>query len=323
MPFVLDGKQGRVKVESRGVEHEVVFFVDSIRQEPVIDHQRRTTNVKTGTIATVLWPNSACSILVDAKDRFLQIAEDFTWLNPHLTLTVQWFKEQTSIKATDPKWQKWGPSEPTSSHWYAIDHFERLIAGYITHDSRRGNERTIREFVSEFRGLSGTAKQREVLEATGLSRAGLSDLRNGTGLDRVVTSKLLEAMKTNSKLVKPQVLGTIGKDHFRQRFETVGCEMESFEYRKVMGTTDSVPWVIETAFGWCPEGESRRLITGVNWSPGIVNPFRSLGPIGQSMDTVLSQLRADQDEPVVLVLHMACPRVEYTDRGKSAVVVED
>ncbi len=31
--------------------------------------------------------------------------------------------------------------------------------------------------------------------------------------------------------------------------------------------------------------------------------------------------RADRDEPVILVLHMACPRVEYTDRGKSAVVV--
>ncbi len=79
-------------LERMGVEHEIVFSVDSFRQEPVTDHQRRTTNVKTGTIVTVLWPNSACSILVDAKARFLQIAEDFTWLNPHLTLTVQWFK---------------------------------------------------------------------------------------------------------------------------------------------------------------------------------------------------------------------------------------
>jgi hypothetical protein len=41
---------------------------------------------------------------------------------------------------------------------------------------------------------------------------------------------------------------------------------------------------------------------------------------GQSLDTILSQQRADRDEPVILVLHMACPRVEYTDRGKSAVV---
>ncbi len=128
-------------------------------------------------------------------------------------------------------------------------------------------------------------------------------------------------MKAHSKPVKPAALGIIGKDHLRRRFEAVGCEMESFDYRKVIDTTDSVPWVIETAFGWCPEGESRRLVTGVNWSPGIINPFRELGHFGQSLDTILSQQRADRDEPVILVLHMACPRVEYTDRGKSSVVV--
>jgi hypothetical protein len=28
-----------------------------------------------------------------------------------------------------------------------------------------------------------------------------------------------------------------------------------------------------------------------------------------------------RDEPVVFVLHLAHPRVEYTDRGKSALVI--
>ena len=98
--------------------------------------------------------------------------------------------------------------------------------------------------------------------------------------------------------------------------------MESFEYKRVAGCTDGIPWVIETAFGWCPdEGSRRRLVTGVNWSPGIVNPFRVLGRFGASLDTILSQQRADADEPVILVLHMACPRVEYLDRGKSSIVV--
>ncbi len=63
-------------------------------------------------------------------------------------------------------------------------------------------------------------------------------------------------------------------------------------------------------------------MTGVNWSPGIINPFRELGRFGRSLDTILSQQRVDRDEPVILVLHMACPRVEYLDRGKSSVVVE-
>jgi DNA topoisomerase VI subunit B len=179
----------------------------------------------------------------------------------------------------------------------------------------------VREFVSEFRGLTGTAKQKKVLEATGLGREPLPALLNGTALDSDKVEDLLAAMQTHSKPVKPQILGIIGKDHFHQRFEVAGCEMESFDYKKVVDTTDGVPWVVETAFGWCPEADSRRLVTGVNWSPGIINPFRELGSYGGSLDTVLSQQRADQDEPVILVLHMACARVEYTDRGKSAVVV--
>jgi hypothetical protein len=97
--------------------------------------------------------------------------------------------------------------------------------------------------------------------------------------------------------------------------------MATFQYKQVKSTTAGLPWVIEAAFAWCPDLTSRRLITGVNWSPGIVNPFRALGPYRQSLDTVLSQQRVDRDEPVIVLLHLVCPRVEYTDRGKSAVVV--
>ena len=74
---------------------------------------------------------------------------------------------------------------------------------------------------------------------------------------------------------------------------------------------------------WCPQIDGRRMVTGVNWSPGIVNPFRQLGRCGDSLDTVLQQQRCGRDEPIILVLHMACPRVEYTDRGKSAVVISE
>jgi hypothetical protein len=80
--------------------------------------------------------------------------------------------------------------------------------------------------------------------------------------------------------------------------------------------------VQETAFGFCPaKGRSRRIVTGVNWSPGILNPFRELGRFGQSLDSVLERLYVGRNEPVVILLHIACPRVSYTDRGKSAVVI--
>ena len=97
--------------------------------------------------------------------------------------------------------------------------------------------------------------------------------------------------------------------------------MESFDYRRVWTLPTTFPGSSKPRSAGCPGAETRRLVTGVNWSPGILNPFRELGRFGQSLDTILSRQRADRDEPVILVLHMTCPRVEYTDRGKSAVVV--
>jgi len=323
MPFVLDGNHGVIEVIAAGARHRIDFTVDPIRQEPVITHDVAPADRKNGPSICMKWPDSACSILDDAKDRFLQIADDYAWLNPHLTLATDWFGEQRTIEATDPAWQKWGPSDPTSAHWYTPQHLERLIAGYIAHDTDTGRMRTVRELVAEFRGLSGSAKQKKVLDETGLHRAPLTKLVANGAIDSEAVAKLLEVMQNNTKPVKPPALGIIGKEHFKTRFEAVGCEMESFDYRKVTDTADGISTVVETAFGWCPEeGKSRRLVTGVNWSPGIINPFRELGHYGQSLDTVLSQQKVDRDEPIILVLHMACPRVEYLDRGKSSVVIE-
>ncbi len=98
--------------------------------------------------------------------------------------------------------------------------------------------------------------------------------------------------------------------------------MKSFDYRKVAGQTDEgLPFVLETAFGWCEKLSERRMVLGVNWSPGILNPFRQLGSMRQSLDSILEQQRVGRHEPVVFLLHCACPRVQYTDRGKSSVVV--
>ena len=66
-------------------------------------------------------------------------------------------------------------------------------------------------------------------------------------------------------------------------------------------------------------GKVRRIVTGVNWSPGIVNPFRQLG--GRSLDSFLGDLMVQADDPVFLAIHYVCPRVQYTDRGKSALVL--
>jgi DNA topoisomerase VI subunit B len=318
MPFVIDGKQGRLAVEARGVRHDITLKVDPIRQKPLAAHPQTFSSVKIGTVVRVPYP---CILLEQTRSRFLQIAHDFTFLNPHLTLSMDWFGKRTKVQATDSAWRKWLSSDPTCPHWYSPpERFERLVAAYLAHDADAGRERTVRALVAEFRGLTGSAKQKAVLDATGLARAGLSALRNGDGLDHQKVAALLDAMREHSKPVKPVQLGVIGKDHLAARFKGLGCEMESFEYRRLVGETDGLPWVAEAAFAWCPEADARSLITGVNWSPGIINPFRQLGK-WQSLDSLLERQRAGADEPVVLLLHMVCPRVSYTDRGKSAVVI--
>ena len=184
-------------------------------------------------------------------------------------------------------------------------------------------ERLVREFVAEFRGLSGSAKQKQVLDTTGLARLPLSALVAGDDLDHEKVAALLTALQAASKPVQPKGLGIIGKVHLEARCEALGAEMESFSYGKQIGTRGGLPWVIETAFAWRGEDsfEDRTLITGVNWSAGLINPFRQLGRLGESLDTVLAEQRVHRRDPVIFVLHAACPRVAYSDRGKSAVVL--
>jgi DNA topoisomerase VI subunit B len=321
MAFALDGAKGETLIESRGTAHRISFKVDHVRQEPKINHVRERSNVKIGTRITVRWPVCAC----DAKAHFLQMAEDFGWLNPHLTLSVIWNgKRCVDFKASDPAWKKWRSQHPTSPHWYDVARLRRLVGAYVARDQDLGRDpRTVREFVSEFRGLSGTAKQKLVLEEAGASRLSLPEFfGNGNRVNNGPIAKLLDAMKPQSKPVNPKDLGFIGKDHLAARFEEDGAELKTFNYRRNFGEMDGVPDVIETAFGWRPDGaDERRIITGLNWSPAIGNPFRSLGSYGESLDTILAKQRSGSDEPIIFVLHLARPRMEYTDHGKTAVVI--
>jgi DNA topoisomerase VI subunit B len=327
MPFVLDGERGVVVVESRGERHTITCQVDRIRQRPVVSVETEPAeNVKNGSAVTIHWPTSASSKLQDAGPRILQLASDSSFFNPHLRLKTACAGTTTTIKATCPKWVKWLPSDPTPPDWYTAEGFDRLVSAYVAHDQDRGADRSVREFVKEFRGLTATAKQKAVLEETGLARVNLSALVNGNGLDHAMMGKLLGAMRKHSKPVKPAALGVIGRDHIATRFKALDCEMESFQYtRKTETDDDGLPVVIESAFAWRGEAAAaeRRIITGVNWSPGIVNPFRTLGnAYGDGLAALLEKRFAGRDEPIVFLLHCAYPRVRYTDRGKSAVAME-
>jgi len=321
MPFALDGDHGRVDISAHGQRHEISFRVDQIEQRPAITHAIHRENVKTGTTIKIWWPAKCMETLTAAEYDFLQLADAYTWLNPHLSLTVEWFGETAATLATTTIWDKWRPSDPTPPHWYSPAAFDRLTSAYIAHDRARGLDRSVRELVKEFRGLSGTAKQKAVLEDTGLTRTNLSALVNGHGLKGDLMASLLTAVQNHGKPVKPAMLGMIGETHIRTHMEEFGCAMESFVYRKVATMDqDGLPVVVEVAFaGRSDELARRRLITGVNWSPGIVNPFRTLNY--GSLDSLLESQKAGGGEPVVVFVHVARPGIQHKDRGKSSVAI--
>ena len=270
---------------------------------------------------------SFCSILEASKERFLQILGNYRWLNPHLSLSLQWDRQRLLMaEATDPRWRKWIPSDPTSPHWYDEARFERYIAAHVARDQDLGRDRKVREFITEFRGFSGTAKQKLVQEETGTGRMSLSAMFDSNGqIDRDLAARLLAALRQHSRPVKPRDLGVIGRDHLFQCLRENGGKEETLKYQSFLGVneTDGLPYVVETAFGWCPDGVDRRhIVVGLNWSVALGNPFRSLGgPWGRSLDSILTEQRAGEDEPIVIAVHYASPRVEYTDRGKSAAVI--
>ena len=140
--------------------------------------------------------------------------------------------------------------------------------------------------------MSGTAKQKQVLDETSTARMALAELFADGKADKVKIANLLSAIQRSTKSVKPQEHGVIAKEHLPTRFAAAGADPNTFNYKRLVRDDAGLPTVIEIVFAYCPDAmATRRLITGVNWSVGINNPFRQLGDNGESLDTYLEMQR--------------------------------
>jgi DNA topoisomerase VI subunit B len=338
MPVVVDPEHGRLIVQAHGKQHIITCGADPISQQAVI-HDDTTVLSTVGTSVRIEWspeecdgvpmwpfrglePTAASCWGPSFSDRFHAIVEGFAIFNPHATFRLNWFGQELKWEATDPVWQKWKPDKPTSAHWYELPHLERLIGAYITHDREAGEDRFVSDFIAEFDGLTGSQKRGKVLVDSDLKRVRLSELVADNRLDSDRIATLLQAMQAHTRPVKSQRLGVIGEDHLKTRLLEMGVQPESFRYSRKL-SKDGLPCVLESAFGWLGDesADRRRIYAGANWSAAIKNPFRSFGSTGEGLEAALSEQRAGRSEPIVFVLHLAHPRVEYTDRGKSALVI--
>jgi len=321
MAQALDGSRGETVIESRGQAYRIVFQTDRVRREPRIHPPEIVpSDVQTGTRITVRWPRTACDLLEAAESRFVQIAGDFSAFNPHLTLRCRWDGEEVvDVCATDPDWRKWRTCDPTSAHWYRTADFESYIAAHVARDQDQGHTgRTVRDFISELRGLRRPGAQKLVLAETGVSHTALAAFFV-QGPDTV--ARLLGSCKGHTAPVKPEALGLLGADHLMADCAKLGGAEASFRYKKHLGITqDGLPYVIEAAFAYRPQASARRVIAGINFSIAINNPFNQLGHF-DDLSSALARQHIEFDDPVIVVLHYTSPRVDFSDHGKSILTL--
>ena len=311
-PFVACGASV-IEVETHGEKHVIEVHLDRIAGKPEITHKSEPF-VKNSSSVSMAWPNSSTLLLGEEPDSYneeqsnpslYELIDSFLCFNPHATFILN----SKKYECTNPDWQKWKPDMPTSAHWYNVETLRDLVAGYIAGERNGGRTRTVREFVSEFRGLSGTAKQKEI--TTEWSGAYLHDFIKDGDIDKEFLGKLLERMQAGCTPPKPSVLGTIGKEHLTAWMAARGVAKTSIKYIRKKNTED-LPYILEIAFGINDNDETtRRMVIGLNWSPVI----------GGDPDPVLRQAvqeaRLDSHDPVTLIVHIARPRFEFMDRGKT------
>lgn len=311
-PFVATGK-GFAEIEARGTLHRIEVTVDQIAQCPRVTHDVEPALVRIGTSVKLWWPDSTSRLLASALASFPSspmaktLVENYAAFNPHAGFTLNGDR----LDRTEAGWTKWRPDNPTSAHWYTEQTLRDLIAAYLAVERNGGQPKTVREFVSTFRGLSGTAKQKLVI--ANWSRSYLRDFVVAGDLDMGFVRNLLERMQTHSAAPKPQMLGVLGKAHMTAWMVRSGVAADSIKYKRLMGV-DHLPYVLEIAFGVNKNDDSRRrIVTGLNWSPVI----------GDAPDETLRQAiaaaRLDPYDPVTLLVHMARPRFEFADRGKTRI----
>lgn len=316
VPYALNGSHGQTIIEARGRRHEVTVALDSLAQKPKIDHEQRSGGVQNGTFVEVGIADLPSILDGEQIARFVLLCRNFAALNPHLALSLELpGGESHRWDRTSNKIAKWTPAHPEPPGWHDRESFQRLAGACIAKDREQGVDRSLRTFLSQFAGLKRSATLKAVCEQVGIERAPLSALMNCEGLDAKKVAALLASAQWHGSMPKPQKLGSLGRRHIEHVLRQVGSRKP--KYKKVVGTSRELPFVVEAAFVEADDlGAEREVITGLNFSPSIERP------VLRDLDWMLERQMIDESAPVTVLVHITTVAPTYLDRGKSVVEVD-
>lgn len=331
MPCAL-GSRVPLTIEAHGTRHSIKAWIDPAG-ELQIEHETKTTPTLTGTRIRLALPLLALGNFWPQG-----WARAFSLFNPHASVKIRDStrrgKHANSAQSEDEdfyqatvafpgEWRKFLPTDLPSPWWYDLDALRRLVFAYIGASRRGDRDLTLRDFVRQFRGLSGSAKAKRVCDQ--FPTVGrLSDFERGEAL----LEPLLAAMRAEAQPPAATVLGVVGEDHYRARFDA-WYGVKRWWYRKSLGEVDGVPYAFEVALA---ETERQgNLYHAINFSPTFEDPLadtRLVGPKYQAwgLRSFLTQGHAspidvdfewEQRTKTAVAVHLVCPALEFLDRGKT------
>jgi hypothetical protein len=334
------GSREPVIIEARGIRHRVTAWVDPAG-EARINHQQYRVPVSAGTRVVLELPARQQELAPRAW------ARAFSLCNPHALVRFRGtptIELPCSVPAAETEesyqssvafpgdWRKHLPSDLTSAWWYSVSALSTLIFSHIAAARRRGPDLTLRDFVRQFRGLSGSAAAKRVADQFP-TISHLSDFEAQP--NRV--ADLLQVMRATADAPSPNVLGLVGETHIAARLrDWYGIVPGRFWYRKHLGSVDGIPFAVEVAIAETRRAVTERatsaaefgLVTALNFSPTFSDPLASTplrcpeftehGAIGfLARAHVLESYANFAPEHGTAFLHLVCPALTFLDRGKS------
>jgi hypothetical protein len=316
IPVALGAPKGRLIIETQGRRHDLVVWITPAGS---VEHRHTVTATECpGTCITAAMPGE------DMAWRPAEWARAFALVNPHARISIFGSGIQhgesdepeitdLSFAPTAPEsWRKFGPADLTAAAWYTFEEFERLA--HLKAEARP--DLTARDFAREFRGQS-----RRIAEvAAGLPPA-LPEVIAHVGALTTLYRRLCEA-----KEPRPEILGRVGKDHLLAALDDAyGLVEERVWYRWKAATLDGAPFMVEAAIA-----ETEReggIHAGVNFSAPFGDPLAGTwlevrevmtpGIVGLLGQMGIEPYHIGMKRCAAAVVHLAMPRPQSLDRGKS------
>jgi DNA topoisomerase VI subunit B len=339
MPYAL-GSREPVRIISRGIEHTIYASPDPLGQVRAV-HDKREVDSSIGTTVALILPRHP------ATDKFNPEwwARAYALANPHVLVNFCCFDEDPDAiyldNSGDPRiteiaesyqstvqgkqWHKFMGDDKTAPAWYNVDTLTRQIFTHL----KNNTDKPLREFVKTFHGLTSNAKAKIVC-----NDIRLADIHHLSDFEPQPNkiSTLLDVMKEVAEPPSPKILGYIGKEHFRLKFdEWYGINPDRFYYKRSECVVDGIPYIIEAA---CAEVKADRgdLFHLLNFSPTYDDPLSNTSLTTDEVsrrgfDSFMKACYAHPDaedwEParrnVSIAMHIVSPAFQFLDRGKTRV----